>query len=114
MFKYSSTAIEHDLELEKCFGISELQVYAHRYDDTLRVVGTIEASKINNPFTLALVAYDKNGDIVLTEENEYYGSGIVDNTIFPKLFFDGYPFLFSCWESQVASITRLKVYPVGE
>ncbi|WP_300956085.1 MULTISPECIES: hypothetical protein [Lactobacillus] len=114
MFKYSSKMIERDLELEKDFGISGLQIYAYRYDDALEVVGSIKSSKIKGRFSLALVAYDKNGDIVLTEENNGYGSGIVTGEISSKIFFDDFPFSFSCWESQVPKISKLKIYPVGD
>lgn len=114
MFKYTNELIERDLELEKDLGISELQIYAYRYEETLRVVGAIKALKISTPFTLALVAYDKKGDIVLTEKNEGYGTGFVTSEISPKLFYDGYPFEFFCWESRISRIAKIKVYPVGE
>ena len=42
MFKYTSRMIERDFELERDFGISELKIYAYRYDDSLRVIGSIK------------------------------------------------------------------------
>ena len=114
MFKYTSRMIERDFELERDFGISELKIYAYRYDDSLRVIGSIKSSRIKEAFTLALVAYDTNGDIVLTDENDSYGSGIVTSRISPKTFFDDFPFSFSCWESQAPKISKIKIYPVGD
>lgn len=113
MYKYPAETIEFDSELEKQFGILQLRVYAYKYKDYLSVIGSIEGSKIKERLTLALVGYSTNGDIILTQNNETYGDRIVTNVISPKVFFEGYPFKFLCWDSDVSKISKIKIYPVG-
>ena len=114
MYKYSEEFIERDIFLEKKLGISNLQIYAYRHKNVLKVTGKIESDGLKKDISFALVGYDKNNDIILTEKNSGYGNFIVSSRIKPNSFFNEYPFGFSYGSKVVNKVKKIKVYPVEE
>lgn len=89
--------IVRNIMAEKSVGIEEicLYVYGDAYGE-INIVGQIFAKEIRRSFELRCVVYDKDGDIILTEENfTYGGGGLVSNAIDDVCFFQGFPFRFA-------------------
>lgn len=88
----NSSYIERDKETEERIGIEDISLFVYKDTDGFTIIGQLFAEKIEMPFSMKCVVYDKDGDIIFVEENSSYGSGWVNNGIYPESFFRGYPF----------------------
>ena len=104
--------IERDKELEKTFGIDGIRLY-HYFDQdgNINIVGEVFATKqIKKGFYFICTTYDEDGDIINCIENESYGRNIATIMIMPECFFNGFPFSFHLYKSNVG-VKKIKIIP---
>ena len=97
--------------IEKEYGIDDLKIYAYIDGGSLVVVGEIIAEKLLDTFKLVCSIYDQEGDMIESIKNEPYGSGVVTSEIYPRAFFDRYPFLFRTYLGNKVKIGKIRVTP---
>lgn len=97
---------------EKLLGIDNLNLYAYMDGNTLKVIGEIRAKSIGESYYFLCTAYDEDGDIIASHENESYGgSGLVTNRIKSKSFYDGFPFKISVSIPEKTQIGKIRIEP---
>lgn len=96
--RLNSNQIKRIESIEKEYGIKDMKIYAYIDEGILRIHGQIFSDKILDEFTLKCSGYDSDDDLVFSEENSSYGSGVVTHQIKHKVFYNGFPFSF--WISE--------------
>lgn len=101
-----------DRTSEKKYGIDDIHLYGYFEDtDSLYIIGQISSKKPKKPFCMICTLYDKDGDIIETEECSSYGSGLVTSMIQPAAYFDGFPFKFRFWGVSQKKIKKISISP---
>ena len=101
-----------DRTSEMKYGIDDIQLYGYFEDtDSLYIIGQISSQKPKKPFCMICTLYDKDGDIIETEECSSYGSGLVTSMIQPAAYFDGFPFKFRFWGVSQKKIKKISISP---
>lgn len=100
-----------DYGQERALHIEDISFYAYEECGDIHIIGEIFAKKISMPFYLTCALYDEDGDMITSEENLCYGSGLVTNIIKPEAFFNGFPFEF-CISVPETPIAHVKITPV--
>lgn len=101
-----------DLKAEKKLGITEVKLYGYwEYDKSLTIVGQVFASKLDKPICFDCCVYDKDGDVVVSEKNDAYGSGLVNSYIQPECFFNGFPIRFNLYGPRKKKLKEIRIVP---
>lgn len=106
-----SSIIERDLVLEKSFGIKKINFYYYVEEcGDIKIVGELFASTpLKKDFCFICTLYDEDGDIIESEENRSYGSGLVTSYIKTESYFDGFPFSFTFFNPK--AVDKIKIVP---
>ncbi len=114
-FRISNNLFTRDLKAEKTFGIDNITLYGYwKGEDAIYIAGQIFSQKpIRKNFCMMCTVYDKDGDIIETQESCSYGGGLVTSMIKPATFFDGFPFCFILWDISKKSLKEIKIAPAG-
>ena len=111
-YRIDESLYSRDLRAEKEYGIDKISLYGYFEDtDSLYILGQISSKKPKKPFAMICTIYDKDGDIIETEECSSYGSGLVTSMIKPEAFFDGFPFKFRFWGVSQKKIKKISISP---
>lgn len=114
--KISTDNILRIKELENNIGIDDMNIYAYLTkifnDKTLIINGEIYSEKITQEFKMNAVAYDKDGDIIISGVNESFGnSGFVTKTIQPRSVNGLIPFRIELEIPDNIEIRQIRVFP---
>jgi hypothetical protein len=97
---------------EKKFGIDDINIFAYMPDsDELIVYGEIYAKKLHNSFIMMCSVYDVEGDIIASEENSSYSSGLVTSYIDPRCCNGIFPFKICVDIPSGNKVDKIRVYP---
>lgn len=97
---------------EKALGIDSLNLYAYMQGDELFLIGEIRANSIKEHFNFLCTAYDKDGDVIGSCGNSFYGGGgFVSSYIEPECFYDGFPFRINMNIPQKSKIAKIRLEP---
>ena len=110
-FRIDDNMFQRDRELERTFGIEDIKLYGYYDDSRVNIVGEIISSRINKSFCIVCTIFDREGDIIDTDENWNYGSGLVTNIIVPQLFFSRFPFKISFLNVPRLKISHFRIIP---
>ncbi len=61
-----------------------------------------------------MVIYDRGGDVMFSEVCEAYGDGLVSSMIKPKCYFNGFPYVFNCYDVRWKEISRIDIIPAND
>lgn len=96
--------IDRDYITEKKYGIEDLKIFSYLVDNTsIFIIGEIMSNEINKGFSLFCKAYDNDGDLCETQDNE------VTYSIKPKAFYNGFPFAFYLDVPNNTKISRIEI-----
>lgn len=114
-YRLADKLITRDSSVEAEFGISELRVYAYMASDSeLTIVGEVFATpKPKKRFYVQITIYDKDGDVLESDDNSGYGSGLVTSYIYPSAFFNGFPFTKTFYGVKKSDIGEIRIVPEG-
>lgn len=111
--RYSDDVIKVDMQLAKPLGITDVKVHAWWFDNKLNITGQLYAKRgLQKRFDMQATLYDRDGDVLEQDTNEYYGGGgIRCSTVRQENFFPGYPFRFVFLSPAEAKedIARIKI-----
>lgn len=111
--RYSDDVIKVDMQLAKPLGLTDVKVHAWWFDNKLNITGQLYAEKgLRKRFDMQATLYDRDGDVLEQDTNEYYGGGgIRCSTVRQENFFPGYPFRFVFLSPAEAKgdIARIKI-----
>ncbi len=111
--RINNTLFIRDRIKEKTYGIDEIRLYGFYDSYKLIIVGEVFAEEINRVFCMNCIVYDKEGGILETKHNEFYGNNMIKtNGINPQMFFGGFPFKFELNGIDMPGINRIEVYPI--
>lgn len=111
-YRIDDSLFAREVKDEERYGIQDLKLYGYFSDtESLDIVGEIIAKKPKKPFCMICTLYDKDGDIIETEECVSYGSGLVTSMIYPNAFFNGFPFKFSFWGVSKRKVKKICIAP---
>ena len=101
---------------EASLGIKNISYYVYKPRESwLRIVGQVFAGdKITKEFCLKMVIYDRDGDVMISEVCEAYGDGLVSSMIRPKSYFNGFPYVFNCYDVRWKEISRIDIIPAND
>lgn len=114
-WRIPDSLFQRDKKLELEYGIEDIKLYGY-YENTnsLYIVGEIISKALKNPFYMNCTIYDKDGDIIKTEECSSYGEGLATSYIYPEAFFSGFPFKFYLGNVQSKKIKQILINPVNK
>ena len=96
--------IDRDYETEKEYGVENLNIFGYLVDeDSIAICGEIISSNLKNNFNLYCRAYDKDDDLVDTDENS------LTYSINPNAFYSGFPFSFFLSVPDNTMISRIEI-----
>ena len=104
-------SFQRDRELERTFGIEDIKLYGYYDGSQVKITGEIISSRINKSFCIVCTLFDREGDIIDTDEKWNYGSGLVSNIIVPQLFFSRFPFKISFLNVPRLKISHFRIIP---
>lgn len=99
-------------QMEQRYGIQDMNIYAFRDDSALIICGEIVSESIKSGFGLKCNVYDQDGDLIETQENCSYGSGMVTCRIAKKSFFNGFPFRFHIFLKDNCEVSKIQIIPM--
>lgn len=102
--------IERDYVRERLLHIEELCFYIYEDSVYLNIIGEIYGNEIDDDFCFRCMLYDQEDDLILSEKNRTYGSGLVSSVIKAEAFFNGFPFSFRLSKPKT-SISCIRIVP---
>lgn len=98
--------------IEKKYGIDEMNLYAYMPTENEVIVnGEIFGDNLKNSISIMCSVYDKDGDIIASEKNDSYGSGLVTSNIKPEAFKGIFPFRISVDIPSGHKVGKIRVFP---
>lgn len=110
--RISESKIVRIPQIEKKFGIKDMRLYAYMDGTELKIVGEIIADSIKSGFKLMCSVYDQDDDMIESEENQSYGSGLVTSVIAKNSFYNGFPFAFGIYLKEDCEISKIQIIPM--
>ena len=111
--RLDSSQIVRDYRKERLAHIEDLCLYA--YEDAsgyIYIFGEVIAQELWTNIYFPCTLYEQEDDIILTQENSSYGSGLVTRVIAPEAFFNRFPFSF-CFLKPKTPVSRIVIAPIS-
>lgn len=86
---------------------------AYIHDDSLTVIGQIQAKEITCRFYMVLVAYAKDGTMLFNTRNYSYGGKFTTSVISNLPFFPAFPFSFKEYSDLAPEVDHCKIILKG-
>lgn len=110
--KVSVDKIQRIKNIEEKYGIDEMNLYAYMpTSDELIVNGEIYGNKLKNSIRFICSVYDMEGNIIASNENSSYSSGLVTSYIKPASFKGIFPFQIRVDIPSGQKVGQIRVFP---